>query len=80
MDYKPFDTELAKIGNYILTHTNYPDGDGFNKNWFEIFEKINDDYISVHTIPGFTYTETGVGDYFINYVNKLHNKKSKKTI
>lgn len=77
---KPFDTEVAKLGDFILTHTDYPDGDGFNKNWYEIFLEIDDGYISVHTIPGFTYSSAGVREYFTNYVNKLHNKETENTI
>ena len=80
MACKPFDEELAKLGNYILTWSGYPDTDGFEKNWYEIFLEINDGYISVHTIPGFTYSSAGVREYFINYVCKLHNKEIENPI
>jgi hypothetical protein len=76
MAFKPFDEELAKLGNYILTWSGYPDTDGFEKNWYE----INDGYISVHTIPGFTYSSAGVREYFTNYVNKLHDENNENTI
>ena len=75
MVYKPFDTEVAKLGDFILTRSDYPDWDGFDKNWFEIFRVINDEYISVHTVPGFSYSSYGVREYFINYVHKLHHKE-----
>lgn len=80
MSYKPFDDEVAYLGDFVLTRSDYDDADGFVKNWFEIFRKVNDDYISVHTIPGFTYSSAGVREYFTNYVNKLHNKETENTI
>ena len=72
MAFKPFDTEVAKLGDFVLTRSDYDDADGFVKNWFEIFRKVNDEYISVHTIPGFSYSSAGVREYFINFVQKLH--------
>lgn len=80
MAYKPFDTEVAKLGDFILTHSDYPDTDGFDKNWFEIFREVNGDYISVHTVPGFTYSSSGVREYFVNYVHKLHHKETENDI
>lgn len=80
MAYKPFDTEVAWLGDYVLTHTDYPDDDGFNKNWFEIFKLVNEDYISVHTVSGFSYSSAGIREYFINYVRKTHNEESENTI
>ena len=80
MSYKPFDTEVARLGDFILTHSDYPDGDGFDKNWFEIFREVNDEYISIHTVPGFSYSSTGVREYFINYVQKLHNETHENAI
>lgn len=77
---KPFEREVAKLGDYILTWSPYPDDDGFDKNWYEIFQVENDDYISVHTIPGFSYSSTGVREYFINFVQKLHNEQRENTI
>ena len=77
---KPFDEEFATLGNYILTRSDYDDADGFVKNWWEIFQVENDDYISVHTIPGFSYSSTGVREYFINFVQKLHNEQRENTI
>jgi hypothetical protein len=77
---KPFDDEIAKLGNYVLTRSDYDDADGFVKNWWEIFQVENDDYISVHTIPGFSYSSTGVREYFINFVQKLHNEQRENTI
>ena len=72
MSYKPFDDEVAYLGDFVLTRSDYDDADGFVKNWFEIFRKVNDEYTSVHTIPGFSYSSAGVREYFINFVQKLH--------
>ena len=77
---KPFDEEFATLGNYILTRSDYDDADGFVKNWWEIFRKEGNEYISIHTINGFSYSTTGIREYFINYVQKLHNEAQKKTI
>ena len=80
MAYKPFDTEVAWLGDYVLTWSPYDDADGFTKNWYEIFRKEYDDYISIHTVPGFSYSSTGIREYFANYVCKLHSKENPNTI
>jgi hypothetical protein len=76
MASKPFDEIVEILGDYLLTRSDYDDSDGFVKNWFEIFRYVNKDYISIHTISGFSYSSTGVREYFINYVCKLHNKET----
>jgi hypothetical protein len=80
MTSKPFDEIVETLGDYLLTRSDYPDGDGFVKNWFEIFRYVNKDYISIHTVPGFSYSSSGVREYFINYVCKLHNKEIENPI
>lgn len=80
MAYKPFDTEVAWLGDYVLTWSPYEDSEGFEKNWYEIFRKEYDDYISVHTISGFSYSSTGVKEYFTKFVQKQHNKELENTI
>ena len=80
MSNKPFETEVARLGDFILTHSDYPDGDGFDKNWFEIFREVNDEYISIHTMSGFSYSSAGVREYFINYVHKTHLKEIENPI
>ena len=80
MVYKPFDTEVAWLGDYVLTWSPYDDDEGFVKNWYEIFRLENNEYISEHLVSGFSYSSEGIKEYFIKYVNKLHNEETKNTI
>lgn len=80
MSYKPFETEVARLGDLILTHSDYEDAEGFMKNWFEIYREINGEYISVHIISEFSYTWDGIRDYFIDYVHKMHHKETENPI
>ena len=55
---------IAQLGKYRLMHDDYPDGERFNKNWFQ----INIEDRCVHCISGFSYSFDGIFEYFNNWV------------